>query len=185
MSPTGATRPARRATATHAPTTEITVIVKNAELRAPTVSSSPTVGGFAGYFRPGINTMATNIPAASTNASPVGSGVKPRRSSTRANHGVGDREQDAHDDAERDDADRGTDVLLNGAGEQLMAVFVITAGELRLGVLACALVVHRGADQRLDHHPAEGEGHDAGDRTGNEISDSRARFRQSVAWEPQ
>jgi hypothetical protein len=54
-----------------AATTEITVIAKDAELRPPTVSSSPTVGGFAGNFRLGTTPMATNIALATNSARPV------------------------------------------------------------------------------------------------------------------
>ena len=46
------------------------------------VSSSPTVGGFAGYFRLGTSPMATNIPPATNSARPVGFCAVRRRSST-------------------------------------------------------------------------------------------------------
>jgi hypothetical protein len=49
-------------------------------------------------------------------------------------------------------------------------MFVIAAGEVRIGVLASGLVVHCGADQGRDHQSAEDERRDAGNRTGKQVS---------------
>ena len=95
--------------------------------------------------------IAANIPAESNRARAVGSGVTPPLEH-RANHGVGHREQHTHRDSEGDDADRGTDVLLHRTAEQLVTMLMTTSGEVRLGVLTFPFVVHRGTDQRLDHH---------------------------------
>jgi hypothetical protein len=47
---------------------------------------------------------------------------------------------------------------------------VLTARELRLGVLALALIVDRRADQRLYHQTAERERHQPRDGTGDEVA---------------
>ena len=91
----------------------------------------------------------------------------------RLQHLVGDRVQHPQDDGERDDSRCGAEILLHRTAEQLavLVAVAVRAGQVRLGVLAFALVVDRRTGQRLDHDPAEHERGDAGHRAGQQVAD--------------
>ena len=153
-------------------------MVRNADVRAP------DAGRIGRILQSGHHGDRHEHPSGEQQGQPGGIAAEPAPDQHRTQHGVGDREQHTHDEAERDDSDCRPDVLLNRSGEQLGPVNATGTEELSLGVLASGLVVDGACDERFDDHPAEREADTAGHQAGQQVPSRRGEFghHRHVQW---